>query len=277
MTIIITIGITFNLHDFSLSLLLPFTTMLGIIDLPPFERPFTLIGDHFDKSRSFFNLNLIHKKKKGHNQQSLHSQGVNKDLSVSSSIFNPFRWRSSNQHPNQGPKQYPNQGPNQYPNQGPNQFTTAGINDNANEGASQDFNEGDDNESLNEVPNHDSSLTSSVWDFTKESMKTVLSTIDEVTEPSFFHTPKRIPTQTEETINNHEQGSNHDHDHDHHLHIPVIDNLLHHHHDHHDKQHVVYNVLIGSSYIKGVIAALLMMMMMMQMMIELMMELMIMM
>ena len=231
--------------------------MLGIIDLPPFERPFTLIGDHFDKSRSFFNFNL---NKKGHNQQSLHSQGANKDLNVSSSIFNPFRrtlesihrWRS----------------PNQYPNQGPNQFTTDGVNDNAKEGVNQDFNEGDDNESLNKGLNHDSNLTSSVWDFTKESMKTVITTIDELTEPIFFHTPKHVPTQTDETINNHEQESNqdHHHHHHHHLHIPVIDNLLHHHHDHYDKQHVVYNVLIGSSYIKGVIAALLLLMMMMKMM-----------
>jgi len=242
---IITITITFILHDLSLSLLL-FTTVLGIIDLPPFERPFTLIGDHFDKSRSFFNFNL---NKKGHNQQSLNSQDANKDPNVSSSIFNPFRWRS----------------PNQYPNQGLNQFTTDGVNDNAKEGVNEDFNEGDDNESLKEGLNHDSSITSSIWDFTKESMKTVLTTFDELTEPIFFHTPKRVPIQTDETINNHEKESNHDHHH--HLHIPVIDNLLHHHHhDHHDKQHVVYNVLIGSSYIKGVIAALLMMMIMMMMM-----------
>ncbi len=241
---IINITITFILYDLSVSMLL-FTTVLGIIDLPPFERPFTLIGDHFDKSRSFFNFNL---NKKGHNQQGLNSQGANKDPNVSSSIFNPFRWRS----------------PNQYPNQGLNQFTTDGVNDNAKEGVNQDFNEGDDNESLKEGLNHDSSITSSVWDFTKETMNTVLTTFDELTEPIFFHTPKRIPIQTDETINNHEQESNHDHHH--HLHIPVIDNLLHHHHDHHDKQHVVYNVLIGSSYIKGVIAALLLMMMMMMMM-----------
>ena len=249
---IITITITFILHDLSVSLLL-FTTVLGIIDLPPFERPFTLIGDHFDKSRSFFNFNL---NKKGHSQQSLHSQGANKDLNVSSSIFNPFRRTLESIR-----------SPNQYPNQGPNQFTTDGVNDNAKEGVNQDFNEGDDNESLNEGLNHDSNLTSSVWDFAKESMQTVITTIDELTEPIFFHTPKHVPTQTDETINNHEQESNHDHHHHHHhLHIPVIDNLLHHHHDHHDKQHVVYNVLIGSSYIKGVIAALLLLLMMMMMM-----------
>ena len=143
-------------------------------------------------------------------------------------------------------------------------------------------------ESGKESPDNNFSVISSITNITKESMDMILSSIDELTEPLFFQSAKRVPKQDPkqdlkhyENDSNFENHGNHIHDyhtsgedskhghyegHEDHqegflkhsggIHLPSMRNLL----SLKKKNYTVYNVLIGSSYIKGVIVIVMVMM-----------------
>ena len=236
---------------------------IGIVDLPLFERPFTLIGDHFVHGRSR-SRKQDKKDKQELDQHVINNQQDPNATSSSSSIINlsrrsfntisSFSIRNSSQPSYQPSYQASYQ--SKYNN--PDLIK----------------------ESHKESPDKSFNVVSSITNITKESMDMISSSIDELIEPLFFQSAKRIPKkdpkqdlQHDENESNLDNHVNHRHDYHHSgedfkqghheghedhqegflkhsgVHLPSMHNLL----FHKKKNYTVYNVLIGSSCIKGVI------------------------